>query len=237
MGQLASVQEFKINPVRMDTKDTSGSCAFDKLFTRNVPHILEKIFLFLDYESFKSCLMVNKTWNKLLMSDSFQKKAESTFDEWLFCAAYDGHTAVVQHLIYMGTKPDKDDVHGSGWTALHIAAHLGHEDVVKVLLDAGANPNLTDNIGQAPISYAVKDGHRDVVKILLDGGADPNILSCFFNGLPPLHLAVGLGYRDTAKLLLDRGADPAKVNVYGWNPLRVAEALKREDMVKLLQEY
>ena len=35
---------------------------FDKLFVMNVPHILEKIFLSLDYESFKKCHDVSNTW-------------------------------------------------------------------------------------------------------------------------------------------------------------------------------
>ena len=56
---------------------------FDLLFKRNVPHILEKIFLYLDYESYKSCLMVNKRWNQFLTSDSFKRIGKSTFDRWL----------------------------------------------------------------------------------------------------------------------------------------------------------
>ena len=57
---------------------------FDLLFRKNVPHILEKIFLYLDYESYKSCLMVNKRWNQFLTSDSFKRIGKSTFDWWLW---------------------------------------------------------------------------------------------------------------------------------------------------------
>ena len=41
------------------------------LFTRSVPHILEKIFFSLDYESFMRCSEVNKTWNDLLTSEPY----------------------------------------------------------------------------------------------------------------------------------------------------------------------
>ena len=54
-------------------------CAFDKLFTKSVPHILEKIFLSLDYKSFKTCLDVSKTWRDLLNSDSFSAKVRLVF--------------------------------------------------------------------------------------------------------------------------------------------------------------
>ena len=56
-----------------------GSCAFDMLFVLNVPHILEKIFFYMDYESFKKCLEVSMNWNELLTSHSYQTKLRVTF--------------------------------------------------------------------------------------------------------------------------------------------------------------
>ena len=49
------------------------------LFTRNVPHILEKVFLNLDYESYKTCLEVNNEWKELLTSTSYQKTGRDVF--------------------------------------------------------------------------------------------------------------------------------------------------------------
>ena len=57
----------------------TGPCCFHMLFTKNVPHILEKILFTLDYESFKKCLRVSKNLNSLLNSESFQKKARRAF--------------------------------------------------------------------------------------------------------------------------------------------------------------
>ena len=42
-----------------------ANCAFDKVLSKNVPHILEKIFFSLDYNSFISCQDVCNTWNGL----------------------------------------------------------------------------------------------------------------------------------------------------------------------------
>ena len=56
---------------------------FDKLLAKNVPHIIEGIFLSLDYPSFKTCLRVSKTWYELLTTDSMVKKARLSFCEGL----------------------------------------------------------------------------------------------------------------------------------------------------------
>ena len=56
----------------MDVED--GTCGFDTLFTSvNMPHILEKIFFSLDYDSLKACRQVNGAWRQLLSSDKYQR--------------------------------------------------------------------------------------------------------------------------------------------------------------------
>ena len=58
----------------MEPRDKGLPCGFATLFTRNVHHILENIFLCLDTESLKSCLEVCQAWQDFLASESFQKK-------------------------------------------------------------------------------------------------------------------------------------------------------------------
>ena len=58
-----------------------GDCEIDRLFTRNVPHIVEKIFFSLDYASFKNCLEVSQSWRDLLTSESFLSRGKSVFCE------------------------------------------------------------------------------------------------------------------------------------------------------------
>ena len=51
-------------------------CEFDKLFTRNVPHILERIFFSLDYVSFTACRDVCEAWSELHSSEVYRRKRE-----------------------------------------------------------------------------------------------------------------------------------------------------------------
>ena len=77
--------------------------AFEKLFAKNVPHISEKIFLSLDYETFKKCHEVCKAWRKILRSDTFKNIAKVLYyDEMLkelFDASTSGNTKVVRRLL------------------------------------------------------------------------------------------------------------------------------------------
>ena len=66
-----------------DRKKPKGNCAFDKIFMKNVPHILEKIVFSLDYETYNRCSEVNKNWKDLLTSNSYQGKAKILYQEEL----------------------------------------------------------------------------------------------------------------------------------------------------------
>ena len=83
-----------------------GECAFDKLFAKSVPHVLEKIFFFLDYTSFKKCLEVSAIWNGLLTSESFQRRGKFVFRRVirreLFYALKDSNTEKVTRILSSG---------------------------------------------------------------------------------------------------------------------------------------
>jgi Adenylate kinase/Ankyrin repeats (many copies)/EF hand len=55
--------------------------------------------------------------------------------------------------------------------AIHLAAGEGHVEVVKLLLDAGADMNVRDRWGNRPLDEAINGGHSDVVEMLKSNGA------------------------------------------------------------------
>lgn len=58
-----------------------------------------------------------------------------------------------------------------GQSALHAAAYRGHEDMVQVLLSAGADLEAAGNEGATPLYLAAQQKHKGVVQILLKAGA------------------------------------------------------------------
>ena len=212
-------------------------CAFDPLFTKSVPHILEKIFFSLNYESFKICRKVSNSWNELLTSESFKTMGTSVFREViereLHEASEDGNLTEVRSILTSGMV----DVNciGGRWdsTPLYHASWKGHTDVVRLLLDAGAEPSTetegkrTEG-GATPLLAAAQRCHNDVVQLLLDRGAEPNITL--------LHYASCQGYKTVVQLLLEKGADPNNVLVAvdGKTPLHFSAREGHRDVVEAL---
>lgn len=93
----------------------------------------------------------------------------------LLVAARAGELAAVEDLLARGVAPDRRFVRCG--TPLSEAAGRGHVEIVQLLLDRGADPNLPesgDSVGDwTPLFRAVSDGHREIAEALLRAGADP----------------------------------------------------------------
>ncbi len=64
-----------------------------------------------------------------------------------------------------------------GATSLHIACREGNFEIVKTLIDNGANVNIIDNEGWTPLMRASLNGNGEIVEILLKNGAKANLLN------------------------------------------------------------
>ena len=147
---------------------------FNKLMATNAPHIHEKILLSLDYDTFKNCRGVCKTWDELLDTKSFQEKAYTAYK-----------LEVEMKLLKFSKKGNAEEVkkllegYGTHLSLLFFgkllchAAKGGHVAVVKQLLDAGADANEGTLLHGAPLQWAAAYGHLDVIRLLIERGADP----------------------------------------------------------------
>ena len=95
---------------------------------------------------------------------------------------------MVNILSELGADLEKTKEQPNNWTPLHFAAYRGCEEVVRTLLEHGANKDQTDNDGDTPLHLAADWGHAEVVRILLQYGADKDQTSN--DGDTPLQLAV-----------------------------------------------
>src|SRR5439155_27117275 len=85
-----------------------------------------------------------------------------------------GSTAIAVLLLQKGADPNL--ARESGKAPLMTAARLGQVDVVKLLLDRGANINArTKKFGQTAVMWAA--GYPAIVRLLLERGADPSAVT------------------------------------------------------------
>jgi uncharacterized protein len=87
----------------------------------------------------------------------------------LIAAAHLGHAEVVRRLIAGGAP--LDHVNNLGWTALIEAVVLGdggadHTETVRALIEAGADPSITDREGVTPLAHAEARGYTEIADII-----------------------------------------------------------------------
>jgi hypothetical protein len=117
--------------------------------------------------------------NQLEALDKANNQADTTLSA-LFYASDMGLHHVVQELLFRGTDPNgaAEGAEDDGESPLHRAAIQGHEDVMLLLLGAGAKVNVRDMSDSTPLHYAVKEAqcanHISIVRHLLGFGADIN---------------------------------------------------------------
>ena len=118
-------------------------------------------------------------------------------------AAGKGHTEVVVELLNAGASPNVRT--GDGTTALREATVNNQEDVVRILLEHGADVNAKEDIfGTTCLMEAARVGSVPIVKLLLQHGADVNAMED--TGFTALTEASLRGHLTVVNLLKQYGA-------------------------------
>ncbi|XP_071573914.1 ankyrin repeat and KH domain-containing protein 1 isoform X4 [Temnothorax nylanderi] len=146
-------------------------------------------------------------------------------------AASAGHVQVAKILLDNGAGIN---THSNEFkeSALTLACYKGHLEMVRYLLEAGADQEHKTDEMHTALMEASMDGHVEVARLLLDSGAQVNMPTDSFES--PLTLAACGGHVDLAMLLIERGANIEEVNDEGYTPLMEAAREGHEEMVALL---
>jgi len=156
----------------------------------------------------------------------------------LLLAARAGNVEDLHRALSQGASVDEKSAYG--WTALMFAAWKGHEEVIEILLDAGADPNLVSEWvaknTQAPMpettamAEALGAGHLSIARVLLVRGATPDSVSvALAGGLEDLSLLQQM-HASGAKLSDNPG------NMYHYSAMREACHHGRIATVRWLME-
>ncbi|KAH6714364.1 hypothetical protein BKA61DRAFT_673660 [Leptodontidium sp. MPI-SDFR-AT-0119] len=161
-----------------------------------------------------------------------------------YCAQF-GYQSYLQSFIDLGTfldQPDKDQRTPLHWAAQNghpdaavVGRRNGHEAVVRLLLEKGAELEAKDWNSLTPLSWAARNGHDAVVQLLLEKGAELKAKDKYSQ--TPLSWAAEFGHEAIIRLLLEKGAElEAKGGEYGQTPLSWAAENGHEAAVRLLLE-
>ncbi|XP_066547687.1 E3 ubiquitin-protein ligase MIB2 [Amia ocellicauda] len=150
----------------------------------------------------------------------------------LVIEAAHGSASKVQDLVQK--YPEKVDIKNQGKTALQVAAHQGHMEVVKVLLQANSNIEVKDEDGDTALHYTAFGNQAEIARLLLSKGANVNLLN---NSMcTALHIAVNKGFTEVVRVLSEHNADVNLQDSYGDTPLHDAIAKDFRNIIEILTE-
>jgi len=164
-----------------------------------------------------------------------QKVTEKVNPEDFFKAVKDNDVAKVKD--YLSKDPTLVKAVTTDFlkeTALAISSFNGNKEIVDMLLQKGADPNVYDDMGIPPILGAARQNHADIIEMLLKNKAEVNIKNKSGEETA-LHYAAEYNSADAAKILLANGADKTAKNTSGNTPLDIAKNKKSDKVIELLK--
>lgn len=113
-----------------------------------------------------------------------------------------------------------------------IAARLGLDEIILLLLRAGAKVNQTDSMGRTTLHVASRHSFIRTYTNLPDNGSSVNLVDD--SGRLPAHHAADIGHDKLLRLLLEKGSDTLMADINGKTMLLLAAEKGHEEVVAML---
>ncbi len=147
-------------------------------------------------------------------------------------AAINGDMEKVKKLSKDVDDIDVEDY--TSYTAMDWSIKAGNAEMVKTLLENGADPNNETSYGMTPLMTAAEKGKPEILKLLHSAGADVDYQDVDGGMTPLIYAALGEN-EDTVKVLLELGADPNLKDYSNMTPYMHAIDTGNENIAKLLE--
>jgi ankyrin repeat protein len=183
-GELVVVRQLVRQGARLNARDMRGRSALLAATQRN--HVEVARFLIREGADVNAKDFVHDTpflvagaegrieiLKMALAADADLKDTNRYRGTALIPAAHHGHVEAVKLLL--ATSIDRDHVNNLGWTALLEAVILGdggkqHTEIVRLLIEGGANVNIADRDGVTALTHAQRRGYAEMARILAAAG-------------------------------------------------------------------
>lgn len=142
--------------------------------------------------------------------------SETAAYQGLHAAAARGDVTTLNRLL--AARPDVNARDAYGRTALHVAAHARHGDVVRALAKAGANLDLLESDRYDAVTIAAVADDETTLRVLLQLGASAKQVTSRYDGTA-LIAAAHLGHDGVVRQLIAAGAPLDHVNNLHWTAL------------------
>ncbi|KAF0247509.1 MAG: ankyrin repeat protein [bacterium] len=157
---------------------------------------------------------------------------------WLNDAVARNNILETKMWLSLGVNVETQDI--SGKTALMEGSRKGYKEIVRLLLDKGADVNNHDSYnGNTALIYAAIYGQTEIAEMLLKKGANVNAKSHEYQtalivACQPSIYSCEPGNIETLKLLIKNGASINDINALGKTSLMMASNCSNEDIVRVL---
>ena len=160
------------------------------------------------------------------LEEVLDERTSSTGRTCLHAATIAGNNALLRLLLLAAElNIQAQDYEGS--TALHLAVIEGRTQALAILLNAGANPNITDQPGNTPLHIAAERGQEVMVRALIAGGTNVDLRDV--HGHTAANLAAARGHPNIVAILNGEGFQ----EIHGPSNATQAEKSNKEKLEAL----
>lgn len=145
--------------------------------------------------------------------------------------------SMVRSTLSALTVDDIDQKDEFGNSLLLMACQYTLEDLVRIMISKGADPNAADSSGATCLHFPCykETKNKNIAKLLLQNGANPEVSESTY-GCTPLHYAAGTGDVDFCKLLINYGAQVATYDSYNYTCVDYAREARMMEAASFLQK-